>query len=807
MRNSPRTLRPTRIGFLVRPTDYPSIRRIFQICSCLWGGVYNPLIPVCDSVPEQWKSPPFRNPTGLELARGYIDFFQPDVFVEAEPGLATKAQIEKIELDIREPRVVSLDSFAQAGSRQIELAFGLNIFDLYQQLYDREFKFIARHDQRVALFDRGSPADSFVDAAFGQLPESGPLAPLAQAYIDAFNPIRLPFNSENWIRMVRERFRTPLFFTRHNIERDHRGHSETILFIVDPDSSLDQFDLWDLRLFTPNVLPVPIDSIKEMSGFLREFITSNHRPLSGNPNGVMIHTTVQFGRSISEERAKAVATELFSDLPVGSWSPKLSYPRIWMVDRVEDHVERPRPSRFYAKESDIGLSFSQSEATSSVRFRSLSPEFAAQYASGAARWVNVIRFRSYGDQDNAALVLPSNYTKLRYSRLRASRGVLVSREGLILLEHFKDHSELLTLETGTQAIIAWLGHHGFEATPSPAGQVANQILRSVGGLIRSQILVHRPTLELLDDMAKSVRRYRDGKTEEFPDRATPVQSWRSLIERRKREQQFPFVHLDDFIKAGILKLGISIQCPNCTNHNWYGLSDMNDSLTCQRCLQAFPFPQGSLDFQYTPWHYRVIGPFTVPNFAGGAYATILALRVFSSTLGHDPQLTYSTNLNLVAKDSRGEIDFAFWYVRDSFFENDEEPLLAFGEAKSFAAESFKLEDVQRMERIAQVFPGAFMVFATMKESLSPDEKSLLSDFARWGRTNLENGLQRAPVVVLTSTEMFCHWHLSDTWKNAGSKYASFSAPYISLDNLWTLAEATQQIYLDLPSRYSQVLQS
>jgi hypothetical protein len=62
-------LRPTRIGFLVSPTNMAQIRRIMQVCSCLWGGAYNAIIPVCDDIPEQWRRLPFDNPTGGELTR------------------------------------------------------------------------------------------------------------------------------------------------------------------------------------------------------------------------------------------------------------------------------------------------------------------------------------------------------------------------------------------------------------------------------------------------------------------------------------------------------------------------------------------------------------------------------------------------------------------------------------------------------------------------------------------------------------------------------------------------------------------
>jgi hypothetical protein len=134
-------------------------------------------------------------------------------------------------------------------------------------------------------------------------------------------------------------------------------------------------------------------------------------------------------------------------------------------------------------------------------------------------------------------------------------------------------------------------------------------------------------------------------------------------------------------------------------------------------------------------------------------------------------------------------------------QDDEEPALVFGEAKSFAAESFQQKDIDRMERVATTFPGAFLVFATLKDNLSNDEKSSIGRLALWGRTRLKNGLQRAPVIVLTATEMFSDWDIRQTWQDAGERHKQFSGYYLQLDNLWNLANVTQQLYLDLPDRY------
>jgi hypothetical protein len=193
-------LRPTRIGFLVDPNDGDSVRRIFQICTCLWGGVFNPIIPVCTETPAVWRDHPFPDqPTAPDLARGYVDFFEPDVFVEAQSGLADRIGIKPIELGFLSSRVKPLTCYFEVGKggRRSEVPFGLSIFPVYKALYEREFKFVPRHEHRVARL-QATPADAaFVEAAFGGFPTTGPLAPISQAYTDAFAPAELPATAEN----------------------------------------------------------------------------------------------------------------------------------------------------------------------------------------------------------------------------------------------------------------------------------------------------------------------------------------------------------------------------------------------------------------------------------------------------------------------------------------------------------------------------------------------------------------------------------------------------------------------------------
>jgi hypothetical protein len=83
------------------------------------------------------------------------------------------------------------------------------------------------------------------------------------------------------------------------------------------------------------------------------------------------------------------------------------------------------------------------------------------------------------------------------------------------------------------------------------------------------------------------------------------------------------------------------------------------------------------------------------------------------------------------------------------------------------------------------------------------DQSAIAQFATWGRERLPDGRPRTPVIVLTGTELFCGWLVEEAWKELGGQRAAFvTPPAVRLENLWTLADLTQQIYLGLPNPHT-----
>ena len=158
-------------------------------------------------------------------------------------------------------------------------------------------------------------------------------------------------------------------------------------------------------------------------------------------------------------------------------------------------------------------------------------------------------------------------------------------------------------------------------------------------------------------------------------------------------------------------------------------------------------------------------------------------------------------MNIDGKDI--EVDFTCWYARKRIIGLGEEPSFVVGETKSFADEAIQDADVSRLRLIGTKLPGTVLVIAVLKDQLSRAEKKRIGRLALWGREPMADGRWRAPLVVLTGTELFSSFWVEREWKECGglrqelTKHAN-----IRMDNLVTLADLTQQAYLDLPAYWA-----
>ena len=229
---------------------------------------------------------------------------------------------------------------------------------------------------------------------------------------------------------------------------------------------------------------------------------------------------------------------------------------------------------------------------------------------------------------------------------------------------------------------------------------------------------------------------------------------------------------------------MEIQCPVCAESSWYSVKSADYELQCPKCLAQLAFPSVSKDIK---WSYRTLGPFSLPKQAHGAYAVLLTLRFFSTPRLLDGAIT--PLMSFITKKGRMkelEADFALFFQASKY--GDSKTQLIFAECKTYNA--FRKKDTDRMQKLGEAFPGAVLVFATLKVCLSQMERNILQPLVIRSRRHWKAGRPYNPVMILTGNELF----LESVWD-------SHLKGTLWQEDLIELCDRTQRINLGMKSRY------
>jgi hypothetical protein len=265
---------------------------------------------------------------------------------------------------------------------------------------------------------------------------------------------------------------------------------------------------------------------------------------------------------------------------------------------------------------------------------------------------------------------------------------------------------------------------------------------------------------------------------------------------------------------------LEVQCSVCTQRSWHAIDSANYDIQCPKCLSHFKLPihnpAGELKWAYKnlgpftsppdddakeattdtsaemPWAYKSLGPFSAPKRGGGAYSVLLTVNFLCDH--HDPATTAVLSFDAKGKDGKAlEADFMMFYRNAAFWERQTE--WVFGECKTF--NKFKQRDVDRMQVIADYFPNSVLVFATLCDEFSPEEKKLLLPFVNACRAYGKLDRPRNAVLLLTGTELFSIFGPPSCWEDKAGKAKEWADARRDFPTLLALCEATQSIYLDL----------
>lgn len=778
--------RPIRLAYLVEPNDANQVRDSIRISSTLWGGLTFPIIPLYSSrLPATWKDGPLQLPSAKKVIQGYLEAFDSDVFVQLSKNVPEF--VRELGREIIRPEEI-WRNLSEGGRMSLSPRFGIGIFEILNDIFDRYFKYKAKYPVRVVIPRIPRELSLFWASFFGEVP-SNISAILEKRYLEPLE-IQMPtVRPEHLLDLLKGDALFPRRLTQHDLEyRNLPGFGrDACVFFMDARKTEDIVDFWNLRALGRKVLPLPkqLEADPSLKEIIISFLRLHRRPWPHNPR-VCDHASFirSRNRTMEDMQQCAALYRIDRDPNDPSDSPFYSlqhwYPRIW--NEWARDKDGATPADVYGDEESVEIAETSERK---IVFTPILPKFAEKYCHhNEPRCANEIALRLYGETEFLAEIFPSsNGEKLSraISGLTSLRGVWrVGRHGLVKLvtDCFRETRDIPASE---DIFFAWLADHGWTSKLSTPGLLAKQIHRLLEGTPQ-YMLRHEKVLGLLEHMNGGLVRA-DG---------SPVDENRFVHERdmaigevKSRVGSQPLYEY--LLSKNIFKLGSRVQCPHCLRNSWFPLDNIDDLLTCPRCLNDFS-AIGNLDS--STWSYKTTGPFSLPNYADGAYAVLLTLKFFDDHKMHTMQTTSVVGFTAETPQKKNlEADFGCLWQESLYGEKKDGVM--FGECKTYGR--FEKRDFDRMQYIAKTFPGAVLVFSTLRKNLTPSEIAAIKRIAKTGRKHWKTERPINPVLILTGTELLNQHGPPYCWDEPNK------TKYSRVTGLLGLCDISQQIYLGLQS--------
>jgi hypothetical protein len=725
-------------------------------------------------MPKYWINPSNKFKTASKIRTGYIDTFDPDFI------LSRQAKTLRYEDNITRGNI-SIAEFWQYAKSEQTPSIGISIYEIAEHMYRSEMKFIQKDPPTFIFPQYTNEYSLFFSAVFGTLPEVH-----YNHFVYYFEKVleikHQKCDLKDFYKLLTPRNQFLRRISQYRINSKPLGRKNDVIYLLDAKSPSDIFDYWNLRALGWNIIPIPIQTMEEAEflDFAIDFIRNAYY-LYGYNHQNFHNAILQKSRSIDKKYFTKFSEFLSSKLQTDKTNPPNYMVRDWFPS-IWDQEAMPFDEQILGFVEYQREKISFNKLPEKLSFTTPRLDVMKEFGSfGKTQYAVDIDYRIYGAEALFAEVLPEATRKLA-QHLGAFEidEWRFSKSGLVHLCRHTDWLVELQLPLAEYVFKHWFTEKGWHISLSVPGKVGHQILKHLGGIWGTGLLMDVRTINMLSEMCE--------------DHHKTANEVRAVAARRVNEQKYgnnkPETIINNLIKCNALALGIESQCTVCEQRSWFSLKEFDYTLRCPKCLSEFSPPLAKPTEMN--WAYKAIGPFNLPKKSFGLYTVLLTLKFFS--INFDLSTTPMLCFNAIKKDIQIEADLAILFRRHRFNENRIEPSLLFAECKTF--NDFTKKDIDRLNVIMNNFPNAYIVLATLRDTFKPEEVRMIKSLAIKGRKCGADLKPRNPIIILTGEQLFENWWPPGKWAKKEDPFATIyaSASHKDVDSLF---DVTQQIYLGL----------
>jgi len=742
--------RPVRIGWCIRHGNLEDYRKALKLTHTLWGGKFNPLIPVEDE----------------SFARQMVSLFQVDALYPIAEDRNVQKFIGKFPY-LPWPEIhnkLFIDGINGKVANFLDICHPIRFFyndHVKNQVTSKNFL-------RYFYWEKDNPISDILLSTVGAIPSAEDIGIDYQKLIEKFIPTaewfvdnEKPIPSEIWGKLTIN----DITSYRLHIPRTNNLNNSGF-YIGDVSNFDDLLYYWNLRAAGIELLFYDFNHAKQLNFIRDKYLEElEKRPSSKweRENVISIWACSDKQVDLSEFGKKIVRCS---------------------ADRIIFNGFNIKPTLVFIDEESVLGSVDEDDENPTVTFQLPEKPFfddikfhTQHLIATISPIIDVSYAKDYTFRPPFIPELNEYYGRnfhFFYNEVRAEKNGIG-----IVINTTQEHLSLRALKF-RNLIEKIFEVFGIKAEPSQAGLICNQLIKQMGGLQECRVFKIKGVRELIAKYNPDQTFTRSAAIQIIgnfcPSSRQPrFEDYENLfIERRNRGKLKPehaFIYL---LKHGVFRVGLKFNCPSCQLEFWQHIDNVKTTGTCEYCGNQFNITPQLKD---RDWAYRRSGLFGKDDHQEGGIPVALTLQQLHTTLRWHPFI-YCTAMKLSPISvSINPCETDFVVVTQN---HDGRVQIVIGECKTH--KKIEQSDVQNLTRVADALSkerlDVFILFSKL-QAFTDDEIELCKS---------AQDKYRFRVILLTNRELEPYFIYEKTAKEFQIRKTATS--------LADLAQATYDIYFD-----------
>lgn len=616
--------RPLKIGFCVQKGNIENVVRAAEINTLLWGGLYNPIIPIGKDSEEALK---LVNLFNIDLLYPVSKTPEINKFIEEHKHLWWRNPYDKL-------------LFHQFDK---ELRMGvLDVSNIINYYWETEFKNVKKSNCFLPTWSKQDTLSAIFSLEFGRYPVDPKLAyDHKTGYLKGMRAKTKRIVKGRAVDPNLYGKMMPIFLTEDRLilAGGSWGWDSHGVYIGKPDNFQDLVNFWNLRASAINLHFIPVGEENRVNGFIKKHIKNVEKRDKAKrfPRGIGFW----YRNELGEKTVRRIGNNL-----VGKGKTRSHC-------RVSEHSWNGlniKPPKLEFESKTVLASVDQVYGVPAVSLQL--PEKPAKKNRYNSSQDLIAEVRPLGEYE-----YPGHTLKLPYlpdlngwygSIVAGPDGLRVGKNNVGAIVDIHDATLRLYPIKNQEVIKQIFSRSKIGAKPSKPGLIAQRLMERMGDLddcrvfkirgVRKLISSLDPTEYITRSAAKQV--IRDiGK-----DGDSSFDKHKSLHIQKRETQELTIDEVFDYLlDKNVFTVGLAPACPNCELEFWLSLRAADEEIKCVYC--SFEFKIATQLRHRGDFRFRRSGLLGRTDNQEGSIPVILTLLQLLRRSGMD-RFMYTTNMKL-----------------------------------------------------------------------------------------------------------------------------------------------------------------